>query len=135
MRSLFSDSYSGGPNAPPGGMGMTSHTRPPGDFTQPAAAAAAAAVAAAAATATATATATVAALQETQNKDMNQYGQVQNTPPTKICFNMQKYIGDYYSTTCWRSRVIKLNAETFCFASRCVRRSKWAPLRPTTASS
>uniref|UniRef100_A0A3B3UJ21 Zinc finger MIZ-type containing 1 n=1 Tax=Poecilia latipinna TaxID=48699 RepID=A0A3B3UJ21_9TELE len=35
---------------------------------------AAAAVAAAAATATATATATVAALQETQNKDMNQYG-------------------------------------------------------------
>uniref|UniRef100_A0A672H5B3 Zinc finger, MIZ-type containing 1a n=1 Tax=Salarias fasciatus TaxID=181472 RepID=A0A672H5B3_SALFA len=69
-------SYSGGPNAPPGGMGMTSHTRPPGDFTQPAAAAAAAAVAAAAATATATATATVAALQETQNKDMNQYGQM-----------------------------------------------------------
>lgn len=60
-------------------MGMTSHTRPPGDFTQPAAAAAAAAVAAAAATATATATATVAALQETQNKDMNQYGQVQCT--------------------------------------------------------
>ena len=59
---------------------MTSHTRPPGDFTQPAAAAAAAAVAAAAATATATATATVAAMQETQNKDMNQYGQVQNTP-------------------------------------------------------
>lgn len=55
---------------------MTSHSRPPGDFTQPAAAAAAAAVAAAAATATATATATVAALQETQNKDMNQYGQV-----------------------------------------------------------
>lgn len=72
-------SYSGGPNAPPGGMGMASHTRPPGDFTQPAAAAAAAAVAAAAATATATATATVAALQETQNKDMNQYGQVQYT--------------------------------------------------------
>uniref|UniRef100_A0A665WAY8 Zinc finger MIZ domain-containing protein 1-like n=1 Tax=Echeneis naucrates TaxID=173247 RepID=A0A665WAY8_ECHNA len=75
----YSGSYSGGPNAPPGGMGMTSHTRPPGDFTQPAAAAAAAAVAAAAATATATATATVAALQETQNKDMNQYGQVQYT--------------------------------------------------------
>lgn len=73
---FISSSYSGGPNAPPGGMGMTSHTRPPGDFTQPAAAAAAAAVAAAAATATATATATVAALQETQNKDMNQYGQV-----------------------------------------------------------
>ncbi|XP_026164969.1 zinc finger MIZ domain-containing protein 1a isoform X3 [Mastacembelus armatus] len=72
----YSGSYSGGPNAPPGGMGMNSHTRPPGDFTQPAAAAAAAAVAAAAATATATATATVAALQETQNKDMNQYGQM-----------------------------------------------------------
>lgn len=54
---------------------MPPHTRPPSDFTQPAAAAAAAAVAAAAATATATATATVAALQET-NKDMNQYGQV-----------------------------------------------------------
>ncbi|XP_070696895.1 zinc finger MIZ domain-containing protein 1a isoform X2 [Pempheris klunzingeri] len=72
----YSGSYSGGPNAPPGGMGITSHTRPPGDFTQPAAAAAAAAVAAAAATATATATATVAALQETQNKDMNQYGQM-----------------------------------------------------------
>uniref|UniRef100_A0A2K5IWG2 SP-RING-type domain-containing protein n=1 Tax=Colobus angolensis palliatus TaxID=336983 RepID=A0A2K5IWG2_COLAP len=48
--------------------------QPPADFTQPAAAAAAAAVAAAAATATATATATVAALQETQNKDINQYG-------------------------------------------------------------
>uniref|UniRef100_A0A7N6F6Y4 SP-RING-type domain-containing protein n=1 Tax=Anabas testudineus TaxID=64144 RepID=A0A7N6F6Y4_ANATE len=77
----YSGSYSGGPNAPPGGMGLTSHTRPPGDFTQPAAAAAAAAVAAAAATATATATATVAALQETQNKDMNQYGQVQYIPP------------------------------------------------------
>uniref|UniRef100_A0A3Q0SIF5 Zinc finger, MIZ-type containing 1a n=1 Tax=Amphilophus citrinellus TaxID=61819 RepID=A0A3Q0SIF5_AMPCI len=72
----YSGSYSGGPNAPPGGMGMASHTRPPGDFTQPAAAAAAAAVAAAAATATATATATVAALQETQNKDINQYGQM-----------------------------------------------------------
>ncbi|KAM9366043.1 zinc finger MIZ domain-containing protein 1a isoform 3-T3 [Pholidichthys leucotaenia] len=72
----YSGSYSGGPNAPPGGMGMTPHTRPPGDFSQPAAAAAAAAVAAAAATATATATATVAALQETQNKDMNQYGQM-----------------------------------------------------------
>lgn len=64
---LWLPSYPGGPNAP-GGMGMA----PP---TQPAAAAAAAAVAAAAATATATATATVA-LQETQNKDMNQYGQV-----------------------------------------------------------
>ncbi|KAM8852836.1 zinc finger MIZ domain-containing protein 1a isoform 4-T4 [Synchiropus picturatus] len=72
----YSGSYSGGPNPPQGGMGMSSHTRPPGDFTQPAAAAAAAAVAAAAATATATATATVAALQETQNKDMNQYGQM-----------------------------------------------------------
>ncbi|XP_055018344.1 zinc finger MIZ domain-containing protein 1a isoform X3 [Boleophthalmus pectinirostris] len=72
----YSGSYSGGPNSAPGGMGMASHTRPPGDFTQPAAAAAAAAVAAAAATATATATATVAALQETQNKDMNQYGQM-----------------------------------------------------------
>uniref|UniRef100_A0A3B4BN37 SP-RING-type domain-containing protein n=1 Tax=Pygocentrus nattereri TaxID=42514 RepID=A0A3B4BN37_PYGNA len=70
----FSGSYPGGPNAP-GGIGMPPHTRPPSDFTQPAAAAAAAAVAAAAATATATATATVAALQET-NKDMNQYGQV-----------------------------------------------------------
>ncbi|KAJ7412191.1 Zinc finger MIZ domain-containing protein 2 [Pitangus sulphuratus] len=57
-------------------MGIPPHTRPPADFTQPAAAAAAAAVAAAAATATATATATVAALQETQNKDMNQYGPV-----------------------------------------------------------
>ncbi|XP_028844679.1 zinc finger MIZ domain-containing protein 1a isoform X3 [Denticeps clupeoides] len=62
----FGGSYPGGPNTP-GGMGMA----PP---SQPAAAAAAAAVAAAAATATATATATVA-LQETQNKDMNQYGQ------------------------------------------------------------
>uniref|UniRef100_A0AAY3ZTV3 SP-RING-type domain-containing protein n=1 Tax=Denticeps clupeoides TaxID=299321 RepID=A0AAY3ZTV3_9TELE len=58
----------------PSGMGIPPHSRPPSDFTQPAAAAAAAAVAAAAATATATATATVAALQETQNKDMNQYG-------------------------------------------------------------
>lgn len=77
MKTCVFCSYSGGPNAPPGGMGMPSHTRPTGDFTQPAAAAAAAAVAAAAATATATATATVAALQETQNKDMNQYGQVQ----------------------------------------------------------
>lgn len=57
-------------------MGIPPHSRPPSDFTQPAAAAAAAAVAAAAATATATATATVAALQETQNKDMNQYGAV-----------------------------------------------------------
>lgn len=69
---------------------MTSHTRPPGDFTQPAAAAAAAAVAAAAATATATATATVAALQETQNKDMNQYGQVQYTPAVSSCNHSTK---------------------------------------------
>lgn len=72
---LFPVSYPGGPNTP-AGMGIPPHTRPPADFTQPAAAAAAAAVAAAAATATATATATVAALQETQNKDMNQYGPV-----------------------------------------------------------
>lgn len=57
---------------------MPQHSRPPSDFTQPAAAAAAAAVAAAAATATATATATVAAMQETQNKDMNQYGPVRH---------------------------------------------------------
>lgn len=71
----FPVSYPGGPNTP-AGMGIPPHTRPPADFTQPAAAAAAAAVAAAAATATATATATVAALQETQNKDMNQYGPV-----------------------------------------------------------
>ncbi|CAJ1080308.1 zinc finger MIZ domain-containing protein 1-like isoform X3 [Xyrichtys novacula] len=70
----FGGNYPGGPNAGPGGMGIPPHSRPPSDFTQPAAAAAAAAVAAAAATATATATATVAALQETQNKDMNQYG-------------------------------------------------------------
>ncbi|XP_040294798.1 zinc finger MIZ domain-containing protein 1 isoform X2 [Bufo bufo] len=69
----FAGSYPGGPNNP-SGMGIPQHTRSPADFTQPAAAAAAAAVAAAAATATATATATVAALQETQNKDMNQYG-------------------------------------------------------------
>lgn len=72
---LLPCSYPGGPNAP-AGMGIPPHTRPPADFTQPAAAAAAAAVAAAAATATATATATVAALQETQNKDINQYGPV-----------------------------------------------------------
>ncbi len=68
-------SYGGGPNHT-GGMGLPAQTRPPSDYSQPAAAAAAAAVAAAAATATATATATVAALQETQHKDMNQYGQV-----------------------------------------------------------
>lgn len=67
-------------------MGIPPHTRPPADFTQPAAAAAAAAVAAAAATATATATATVAALQETQNKDMNQYGPVRTpTHPGAVC--------------------------------------------------
>lgn len=64
-------------------MGIPPHTRPPADFTQPAAAAAAAAVAAAAATATATATATVAALQETQNKDINQYGPVR-APPVPV---------------------------------------------------
>ncbi len=68
-------SYGGGPNHTDG-MGLPAQTRPPSDFSQPAAAAAAAAVAAAAATATATATATVAALQETQHKDMNQYGPV-----------------------------------------------------------
>uniref|UniRef100_A0A6Q2Z734 SP-RING-type domain-containing protein n=1 Tax=Esox lucius TaxID=8010 RepID=A0A6Q2Z734_ESOLU len=73
----YSGSYPGGPNTPPGGMGVPQHSRQAGDFTQPAAAAAAAAVAAAAATATATATATVAAMQqETQNKEMNQYGQM-----------------------------------------------------------
>ncbi|KAL0964566.1 hypothetical protein UPYG_G00325720 [Umbra pygmaea] len=73
----YSGSYPGGPNTPPGGMGLPQHSRQPGDFTQPAAAAAAAAVAAAAATATATATATVAAMQqENQNKEMNQYGQM-----------------------------------------------------------
>lgn len=61
----FNGSYPGGP-AP--GPPTLSHS-------QPAAAAAAAAVAAAAATATATATATVAALQETQNKELShQYG-------------------------------------------------------------
>ncbi|XP_014915188.1 zinc finger MIZ domain-containing protein 1 isoform X2 [Poecilia latipinna] len=70
----YGGNYPGGPNAGPGGIGIPPNSRPPSDFTQPAAAAAAAAVAAAAATATATATATVAALQETQNKDMNQYG-------------------------------------------------------------
>uniref|UniRef100_A0A8D0F7K5 Zinc finger MIZ-type containing 1 n=1 Tax=Strix occidentalis caurina TaxID=311401 RepID=A0A8D0F7K5_STROC len=55
---------------------------------QPAAAAAAAAVAAAAATATATATATVAALQETQNKDMNQYGPPGPRGPASMPGNM-----------------------------------------------
>uniref|UniRef100_A0AAV2LH04 SP-RING-type domain-containing protein n=1 Tax=Knipowitschia caucasica TaxID=637954 RepID=A0AAV2LH04_KNICA len=61
----FNGSYPGGPAPGPPTLGHP----------QPAAAAAAAAVAAAAATATATATATVAALQETQNKEMShQYG-------------------------------------------------------------
>uniref|UniRef100_A0A8C7HHN5 Zinc finger, MIZ-type containing 1a n=1 Tax=Oncorhynchus kisutch TaxID=8019 RepID=A0A8C7HHN5_ONCKI len=83
----YSGSYPGGPNTPPGGMGMPQHSRQPGDFTQPAAAAAAAAVAAAAATATATATATVAAMQqETQNKEMNQYGQVR-THTHRHCYH------------------------------------------------
>uniref|UniRef100_A0A8C5A1Y5 Zinc finger MIZ-type containing 1 n=1 Tax=Gadus morhua TaxID=8049 RepID=A0A8C5A1Y5_GADMO len=72
----FGGNYPGGPNSGPGGMGMPPHGRQQSDFAQPAAAAAAAAVAAAAATATATATATVAAMQETQNKDMGQYGPV-----------------------------------------------------------
>uniref|UniRef100_A0A3Q3SW63 Zinc finger, MIZ-type containing 1a n=1 Tax=Mastacembelus armatus TaxID=205130 RepID=A0A3Q3SW63_9TELE len=63
----------GGSNQPYMQQGMY------GRKNKPAAAAAAAAVAAAAATATATATATVAALQETQNKDMNQYGQAYNS--------------------------------------------------------
>uniref|UniRef100_A0A3Q1JS01 SP-RING-type domain-containing protein n=1 Tax=Anabas testudineus TaxID=64144 RepID=A0A3Q1JS01_ANATE len=80
--------YPGGPNPGPGGMGIPSHSRPPSDFTQPAAAAAAAAVAAAAATATATATATVAALQETQNKDMNQYGPPGPRGPPSLPGNM-----------------------------------------------
>lgn len=68
---------------------MPPHSRPPGDFTQPAAAAAAAAaVAAAAATATATATATVAAMQQdTQNKDMNQYG--------PVCCNVHTYTSSF----------------------------------------
>ena len=67
MISCPSRSYPGGPTP---GAPTLSHS-------QPAAAAAAAAVAAAAATATATATATVAALQETQNKELShQYGPV-----------------------------------------------------------
>lgn len=81
-------SYPGGPNAGPGGIGIPPNSRPPSDFTQPAAAAAAAAVAAAAATATATATATVAALQETQNKDMNQYGPVRQSILLKAIFHL-----------------------------------------------
>ncbi|KAM4676819.1 zinc finger MIZ domain-containing protein 2 isoform 1-T1 [Discoglossus pictus] len=67
----YTNSYLGGPAAP-GGMGMPQHTgRGPADFTQ-----AAAAAAVAAATATATATATVAALQEKQSQELNQYGGV-----------------------------------------------------------
>ncbi|KAK9965948.1 hypothetical protein ABG768_005010 [Culter alburnus] len=85
----FGGSYGGGPNHA-GGMGLPSQTRPPSDFSQPAAAAAAAAVAAAAATATATATATVAALQETQHKDMNQYG--------PMCSSFQMGPNQAYST-------------------------------------
>ncbi|XP_067285189.1 zinc finger MIZ domain-containing protein 1-like [Pseudorasbora parva] len=85
----FGGNYGGGPNHA-GGMGLPSQTRPPSDFSQPAAAAAAAAVAAAAATATATATATVAALQETQHKDMNQYG--------PVCSSFQMGPSQTYST-------------------------------------
>ncbi|XP_016370422.1 zinc finger MIZ domain-containing protein 1-like [Sinocyclocheilus rhinocerous] len=85
----FGNSYGGGPNHT-GGMGLPAQTRPPSDFSQPAAAAAAAAVAAAAATATATATATVAALQETQHKDMNQYG--------PMCSSFQMGPNQAYST-------------------------------------
>ncbi|XP_056097770.1 zinc finger MIZ domain-containing protein 1a [Rhinichthys klamathensis goyatoka] len=85
----FGGSYGGGPNHS-GGMGLPSQTRPPSDFSQPAAAAAAAAVAAAAATATATATATVAALQETQHKDMSQYG--------PMCSSFQMGPNQAYST-------------------------------------
>uniref|UniRef100_A0A672PDT4 Zinc finger MIZ-type containing 1 n=1 Tax=Sinocyclocheilus grahami TaxID=75366 RepID=A0A672PDT4_SINGR len=91
----------------PGGGGFGSRsTRPPSDFSQPAAAAAATAVAAAAATATATATATVAALQETRHKDMNQCGPVREhlsfyphsplpgdpTPPVTPGSNMPPYL-------------------------------------------
>lgn len=112
-------------------MGMATHTRPPGDFTPPAAAAAAAAVAAAAATATATATATVAALQETQNKEMNQYGQVSRT--------LLELILDVF-----RVKILKFDCVLmcrnnqmypFCFPLRCAHRFKWALLQPTTASS
>uniref|UniRef100_A0A8C1VAF2 Zinc finger, MIZ-type containing 1b n=1 Tax=Cyprinus carpio TaxID=7962 RepID=A0A8C1VAF2_CYPCA len=87
--STIVSTYGGGPNHT-GGMGLPSQTRPPSDFSQPAAAAAAAAVAAAAATATATATATVAALQETQHKDMNQYG--------PMCSSFQMGPNQAYST-------------------------------------
>uniref|UniRef100_A0A672PTJ9 Zinc finger MIZ-type containing 1 n=1 Tax=Sinocyclocheilus grahami TaxID=75366 RepID=A0A672PTJ9_SINGR len=85
----FGNSFGGGPNHT-GGMGLPAQTHPPSDFSQPAAAAAAAAVAAAAATATATATATVAALQETQHKDMNQYG--------PMCSSFQMGPNQAYST-------------------------------------
>ncbi|XP_035389694.1 zinc finger MIZ domain-containing protein 1-like isoform X2 [Electrophorus electricus] len=90
----YGGSYGGGTNGP-GAMGINPNSRPHSDFSQPAAAAAAAAVAAAAATATATATATVAALQETQNKDMSQYG------PMCSSFQMganQTYGGQFLST-------------------------------------
>lgn len=83
----FGPGYGGGPN-PSDGMGMQPQIRPPTDFGQPAAAAAAAAVAAA--TATATATATVAALQETQHKDMNPYG--------TMCSSFQMGPNQAYST-------------------------------------
>lgn len=97
-------SYPGGPNAP-AGMGIPPHTRPPADFTQPAAAAAAAAVAAAAATATATATATVAALQETQNKDINQYGPVRvptnlAQPAKQTALGKQSWSVSAYGAVC-----------------------------------
>ncbi|XP_063304617.1 zinc finger MIZ domain-containing protein 2 isoform X1 [Pelobates fuscus] len=69
--SAYANSYPGGPTAT-GGMGMAQNPgRGPADFTQ-----AAAAAAVAAATATATATATVAALQEKQSQELNQYGAV-----------------------------------------------------------
>ncbi|XP_018410213.1 PREDICTED: zinc finger MIZ domain-containing protein 2 isoform X1 [Nanorana parkeri] len=69
--SAYPNSYPGGPTSA-GGLGMPQHTgRGPTDFTQ-----AAAAAAVAAATATATATATVAALQEKQSQELNQYGGV-----------------------------------------------------------
>ncbi|XP_059388865.1 zinc finger MIZ domain-containing protein 1-like [Carassius carassius] len=86
----FGNSYGGRPNHT-GGMGLPAQTRPPSDFSQPAAAAAAAAVAAAAATATATATATVAALQETHHKDMNQCG--------AMCSSFQMGPNHAYSTS------------------------------------
>ncbi|XP_016304143.1 zinc finger MIZ domain-containing protein 1-like [Sinocyclocheilus anshuiensis] len=85
----FGNSFGGGPNHT-GGMGLPAQTHTPSNFSQPAAAAAAAAVAAAAATATATATATVAALQETQHKDMNQYD--------PMCSSFQMGPNQAYST-------------------------------------